>query len=201
MWTSRFPRIAKAVGAQRGGKYLRRIPRPGGGYTYVYAEPKRIAGKPKIDEHATTKHEHIKRWSDYGHGKGGEHPHYTEAKEHERKGEKAKAAMKYADFGHALLTAYDGRQTEHLSRKEAKEMHGAINHVFHRSAALAKESGHKHAGINAHAGLSTLHGKGRYWANKKIGESSKEEAMKLAKDEKGDHIKTETGPIRHPKHW
>jgi hypothetical protein len=39
MDTARFPEIAKAVGAQRGGKYIKRIPKPGGGYRYVYAEP------------------------------------------------------------------------------------------------------------------------------------------------------------------
>lgn len=38
MDTQQFPEIAKAVGAQRGGKYLKRIPKPGGGYRYVYKE-------------------------------------------------------------------------------------------------------------------------------------------------------------------
>ena len=38
MNTLQFPEIAKAVGGQRGGKYLKRIPKPGGGYRYVYKE-------------------------------------------------------------------------------------------------------------------------------------------------------------------
>jgi hypothetical protein len=36
MNTQQFPEIAKAV--QRGGKYLKRVPKPGGGYRYVYKE-------------------------------------------------------------------------------------------------------------------------------------------------------------------
>lgn len=36
MNTQQFPEIAKAVGVQRGGKYLKRIPLPGGGYRYIY---------------------------------------------------------------------------------------------------------------------------------------------------------------------
>lgn len=35
-WLERFPEIAKAVGA----KYLKRIPKAGGGYRYIYKEPK-----------------------------------------------------------------------------------------------------------------------------------------------------------------
>jgi hypothetical protein len=36
MNTQQFPEIAKAVGAQRGGKYLKRVAKPGGGYRYIY---------------------------------------------------------------------------------------------------------------------------------------------------------------------
>lgn len=43
-WEDRFPEIAKAVGAQRGGKYLKRVPKSGGGYRYVYhSEKHRVA--------------------------------------------------------------------------------------------------------------------------------------------------------------
>jgi hypothetical protein len=37
-WEHKYPGIAKAAGAQRGGKYLKRIPKPGGGYRYIYKE-------------------------------------------------------------------------------------------------------------------------------------------------------------------
>ncbi len=40
MNTAQFPEIAKAVGAQRGGKYLKRTPLPGGGYRYTYKPSK-----------------------------------------------------------------------------------------------------------------------------------------------------------------
>lgn len=35
MNTSAFPEIAKAV--QRGGKYIKRVPKPGRGYRYIYS--------------------------------------------------------------------------------------------------------------------------------------------------------------------
>ena len=42
MDTAQFPEIAKAVG----GKYLKRIPKPGGGYKYVYhSEKHQVAHK------------------------------------------------------------------------------------------------------------------------------------------------------------
>lgn len=40
MNTAQFPEILKAVGGQKGGKYLKRIPKPGGGYRYIYEQPK-----------------------------------------------------------------------------------------------------------------------------------------------------------------
>lgn len=56
---SKFPEIVKAVGAQRGGKYLKRVPKPGGGYRYVYKETGDAEGRLKVQERISSYFERI----------------------------------------------------------------------------------------------------------------------------------------------
>jgi len=105
-------------GDARGGKYVRRIPKPGGGYTYVYDEQKKGSRRPGFQPHEKA----------IGHTDSGKPIYASSRMKHHKKHEDRHEAIYDASYSEEHAAASAAHRDAHRSfemmqryQKEAKE--------------------------------------------------------------------------------